>query len=193
MYCVDITGQGDVSEELFINPATPKPRPGDFDLEDKPGAPHIPKGKPNPNSRVVWHFQAAKRPGKLKRGDRMNRTMSTAVVTPQGLCFVPDFSGYLHCFDAATGEQYWSYDTEASMWGSPMYADGLIYLTDENGEVCIFKASKVPPTKNEVIVRDTGSGTYSSPVLVNGVLYILSRNHLIAIKTGVQGQPLKPE
>ena len=38
--------------------------------------------------------------------------------------------------------------------------------------------------------RNLGSG---SPVLVNGVLYIMTKNHLFAIKDGVQGKPVQAE
>lgn len=193
IYCIDITGHGDVSKELDADPSAAKPKVGDEELVVPAGQAPRSKGKPNPNSKVVWDFDIAHHPGKIARGEHMNRTISTAVVTPEGLCFVPDFSGFLHCFDAITGEHYWYYDMESAMWGSPLYVDGKIYLTDEDGTVRIFKASKTPPNKKEVISIEMGSAIYCSPVLVNGVLYIMTRNRLVAIKDGVQGQPVTSE
>ena len=87
----------------------------------------------------------------------MNRTISTAVITPEGLCFVPDFSGFLHCLDAKTGKINWTYDMESAMWGSPMYADGKIYVTDEDGDVRIFPASPKAPAKSDIIEHNMGS------------------------------------
>jgi outer membrane protein assembly factor BamB len=172
MYCVDITGQGDVSLELDADPGAAKPRADDGDSPVQP-----PKGKPNPNSKCVWHFDVAKHAGKIGRGEHMMRTISTAVVTPEGLCFVPDFSGFFHCFDAKTGEHLWSYDMEAAMWGSPLYADGKLFVCDGDGNVRIFKATRQPPVKNEIITRDMGNSVWG--------------DHLVAIKDGVQGAPLK--
>ena len=194
LYCVDISGQGDVSAEIDANADAPKPKPGE-ELMAAPGQVVTHKGKPNPNSKVVWHYSTydLNHDGKIDRSEHMNRTISTALVTPEGLCIVPDFSGFVHCLDAKTGEVYWTFDMESALWGSPMYADGKVYVTDENGEVRIFNASKTPPKKDEVIEHDLDSASYCSPVLVNGVLYLMTRDHLYAIKTGAHSTPLKSE
>ena len=81
------------------------------------------------------------RTGSSKSKERMNRSISTVTVA-DGLAFAPDFSGYLHCFDAKTGKLYWTHDTEAAMWGSPMIADGKVFLCNEDGDVNIYPLSK---------------------------------------------------
>ncbi len=186
MYCVDIRGHGDVSEELDANRNAAR----QFINADIPPAR---KGKPNPNSRVIWHYSEfdLNHDGKLDRSEHMNRSISTAVVTPEGLCIVPDFSGFVHCLDAKTGQAYWTWDMEESIWGSPLYADGKIYLTDEGGHVRIFPASKSAPRVSQVIDHDMGSPSYCSPALVNGVLYITTRDRLFAIKEGARGLPMQ--
>ena len=87
----------------------------------------------------------------------MNRSISTVSVTPEGLVFAPDFSGFLHCLDAKTGQLYWTHDMEAAMWGSPLYADGKIYLGDEDGDVAIFKASKDKSAAEPIAEHNMGS------------------------------------
>lgn len=192
MYCVDITGEGDVSPEIDAVANAAKPTiGGDEELVNDPSKLASRKGKPNPNSKVVWHFDVLKGKAKPSRGEHMNRTISTAVVSPDGLCFVPDFSGFLHCIDAKTGEVYWNYDMESAMWGSPLWVDGKIYVTDEDGDVRIFPATKTPPKKSDIIEHPMGAASYCSPVLVNGVLYIMTRDHLFAIKEGAQYKPVK--
>lgn len=184
LWCVDITKTGDVSAELDADPNQPKPTAGTELMA--PAGQQQRKGKPNPNSAVVWKYESfdKNKNGKIERIERMNRTISSAVVI-DGLCFVPDFSGFLHCFDAKTGEVFWTYDMESAMWGSPLAVDGKLYLTDENGNVRIFAISKemklLSPTDDHL---NLGSASYCSPVIANGVLYLTNRERLFAIKAG---------
>jgi outer membrane protein assembly factor BamB len=58
--------------------------------------------------------------GKIWSYDKIHRSLSTVSITPEGLLFVGDFSGYLHCFDAETGKLYWTHDLKAHIWGSTL-------------------------------------------------------------------------
>ncbi|HUE83683.1 MAG TPA: PQQ-binding-like beta-propeller repeat protein [Pyrinomonadaceae bacterium] len=114
---------------------------------------------------VVWHY------------DKIRRSISTPAIK-DGLVYQADFSGFLHCLDAKTGEVYWVHDTFAAVWGSPMLIDGKIYLGDEDGDVVILQEGK---TKKVIAEMNMGSSVYSTPVPANGVLYITSRNQLFAL------------
>ena len=119
----------------------------------------------------------------------MNRSISTVCVV-NGLVFAPDFSGFLHCLDAKTGQVYWGYDMESAVWGSPMAIDGKIYLTDEAGDVRIFAVSKeLKKLSPEDDHLNLGSASYCTPVFCDGVLYLTDRERLFAIKTGARGGP----
>lgn len=176
LWCIDITKEGDVSLELPADNAAPAPRPGQ-ELIGPAGAGSARSGRPNPNSAVIWHFD--KMPKSKKARDRMNRTISTVAVS-DGLVFAPDFSGYLHCLDADTGQRYWVYDMQAAMWGSPMVADGKVYICAESGDVAILPITK-ELDKEKVITHNMGSASYCSPVFANGTLYIMTRERLFAI------------
>jgi outer membrane protein assembly factor BamB len=93
------------------------------------------------------------------------------------LMFVGDFSGFLHCLDANTGEEYWVHDLKAHMWGSTLVADGKVYCGDEDGDLFVFAASK---QKKLLSVTNLGGPIYSTPVAANGVLYVHSNTHLFA-------------
>jgi outer membrane protein assembly factor BamB len=97
------------------------------------------------------------------------------------LAFAPDFSGYLHCFDAKTGKLYWTHDTEAAIWGSPMIAGGKVFQCNEDGDVRIYPLSKTLDPEKDIIVHNMGSATYCSPVYANGTLYIMTKEKLYAI------------
>jgi outer membrane protein assembly factor BamB len=158
LWCIDPTKTGDIS----------------LQLDDGPG-----KGKPNPNSGVVWHFEKdnADAEGQAKSEDTMHRTISTVAIH-DGLVIAPDFSGFVHCLDARTGKKYWTHDMLAAMWGSPLIVDGKVYICDEDGDVCIFELSK---EKKLIAEHNLGAAVYCSPVFANGTLYLMNRDTLFAI------------
>ena len=119
---------------------------------------------------LIWHYP------------KIRRTISTAAVA-DGLVFIADFSGFLHCLDAQTGKPYWSHDMLAAVWGSPLVAGGRVYLGDEDGDVTVLQAGK----ELKVVAENSmGSSVYSTPVPANGTLYIMSRSELYAL--AVAGQ-----
>ena len=113
----------------------------------------------------IWHY------------DKIRRTVSTPAVH-EGLIYWPDFSGFLHCLDAKTGQNYWTHDMFAAIWGSPLVADGKVYLGDEDGDIVVLQPGKTLKVINEM---NMGSSVYSSPVAVNGTIFISSRNQLFAL------------
>ena len=115
---------------------------------------------------LVWHYQ------------KIRRSISSPAIY-DGLLYYPDFSGFLHCVDARTGEVYWVHDTLAAVWGSPIVIDAKIYLGDEDGDVVILKAGK----KEQVIAEiNMGSSVYSTPVPANGTLFITTFTQLFALE-----------
>ena len=116
---------------------------------------------------VIWHF-----------GDSdFNRTISTVGIQDD-LLYASDLSGFLYCLDAETGKLQWTYDTLAAIWGSPLVADGKVYLGDEDGDIAVLRAGKTLEVLHEINV---GASVYTTPVAKDGVLYIVSRTNLFAI------------
>jgi outer membrane protein assembly factor BamB len=192
LYCVDITREGDISKELEVEAQA---KPGDAGNAPVDIRGEARQGKPNPNSGIVWEYEQfdLNKDGKIDRSEHMNRTISTCLVSPSGLVFAPDFSGFLHCLDAKTGQVYWTFDMESAMWGSPLWADGKVFVTDEDGDVRAFADDKVMKKLSpEDDHLNLGSASYCSPVFVNGIMYLSDRDTLYAIKTGAQAAPAKP-
>jgi outer membrane protein assembly factor BamB len=115
--------------------------------------------------------------GRVWQYDKIGRSISTAAVA-DGLVYVSDMKGLLHCLDVKTGKPYWTYDTMAPVWGSPLVADGKVYLGDQDGDVVVLKAGTELKKIAEI---DMGGSVYSTPVPANGVLYIMTRSELFAI------------
>jgi outer membrane protein assembly factor BamB len=114
---------------------------------------------------LVWHY------------DKIRRSISTPAIH-DGIVYYPDFSGFLHAVDAKTGKPYWVHDMFAAIWGSPLYADGKVYLGDEDGDIAILQAGK---TLKVLAEMNMGSSVYATPVPANGALFIMNRNELWAL------------
>ena len=111
--------------------------------------------------------------------DKIHRSMSTLSIH-DGLLFAADYSGFLYCLDANTGEEHWQYDTSAHIWGSTLVADGRVYVGIEDGFLVSAPATKTLD-KKQVKEIDFAVPIYSSPIAANGVLYVATHTHLFAI------------
>lgn len=113
----------------------------------------------------IWHY------------DKIRRSISTAAAA-DGLLYISDFSGFLHCLDVNTGKPYWTYDALAAVWGSPLVAEGKVYLGDEDGDVVVLQTGK---ELKKIAELNMANSVYSSPVAANGVFYITTTSALYAI------------
>jgi outer membrane protein assembly factor BamB len=114
--------------------------------------------------------------GCLWKYEDIERSLSTVAVS-DGLLYVPDLSGKLHCLDADTGKPHYVFDTEAQTWGGPLVADGKVFL-GTNRYFWIFADGRQPTVLSKTRL---GSPAYSTPVAANGVLYVMSKRFLWAV------------
>jgi outer membrane protein assembly factor BamB len=117
----------------------------------------------------VWHF------------DKIRRSVSTPSVA-DGLLYIADFSGFLHCLDAKTGQEVWVHDVLAAVWGSTLVVDGKVYLGDEDGDVVVMQAGR---QKKVLAEMNMGSAVYATPVPAHGTLFLNNRNQLYALASNV--------
>jgi outer membrane protein assembly factor BamB len=183
LWCIDPTKRGDVSSELAVHvdaPDTPLPHRRNQAIIKEQGE----VARPNPNSAAVWHYPGfdANGDGKLDFEETMHRTCGTVAIA-DGLLFVADFSGLFHCLDVKTGTPHWTHDMLAAAWGSPLIADGKVYIGDEDGDICIFRLAKEKDLLAEI---NMGNSVYSTPIAVGDTLYIANKSHLFAIREGAE-------
>jgi len=149
------------------------------------GRVYIGNGQDPEHGEGVGHFYAidpTKRgditqTGRVWQFDKTRRSISTAAIA-DGLVYVSDFSGYLHCLDAKTGQLYWTHDLLASVWASPLVVDGRLYLADEDGDVLILQHGK---EKKVLAEMNMGSAVYSTLVPAHGTLFLNNRSELFAL------------
>lgn len=123
------------------------------------------KGNLNPSG-TIWSY------------NKIARSLSTPSIV-DGLVYIADFSGFVHCLDAETGKPYWVYDTKSHIWGSTVVADGKVYFGTEDGDFVILQAGK---TLKELKKIDVRSPLYSTPVIANGTIFVTTPTHLFAIQ-----------
>lgn len=153
--CLDITRSGDVSFKSY---------------DAKAGE--------NKGSALVWAFGGPiEDPPKKGRRVYFGSTTSTAAVH-DGLAYITEQDGYLHCLDAATGKRPWQYDLEAAVWGSPYWVDGRVYVPCDDGAIRIFEHGRAAKLLATIDMDDMISAT---PVAANGVLYVTTRSKIYAI------------
>jgi len=75
----------------------------------------------------------------------------------------------------------------APVWGSPLAADGKVYVGDQDGDIAVLKEGTEMQKISEI---DMGSSVFGTPVPANGVLYIMTSSELYAI-SGSAGEPEK--
>ena len=100
----------------------------------------------------------------------LDRTSSTVSIA-DGLVYVADVAGRLHCVDAETGEGYWIHETNSRhLLGSTLVADGKVYMPTQRG-LFVLATGKQEQLLSRINV---GSPLYSAPAAANGTLYLAS-------------------
>ncbi len=118
------------------------------------------------DSNVVWQTskRAPKNPSPLLIGDEL---------------YIVADTGTASCLDAKTGEEHWVERVGGGMSSSPVYADGRIYIQDEQGQGTVIEASK----KFKVLAKNKVEGrTFATYALDDGVIFIRSEKSLYRIE-----------
>lgn len=111
-------------------------------------------------------------------GEDFNDSISMPAVH-DGLVYAADTPGYLHCLDAATGKKLWLHDLKANIWGSPLVADGKVYVQSSEGAVFVFAAGR----EKKILATNSALPElqHGTPVAANGTLYITGQTQLFAL------------
>jgi outer membrane protein assembly factor BamB len=120
------------------------------------------------NKSVAWHYQ--------QRGSYMPTPLIYG-----GLLYVLGNAGIFDCYDAASGEEIYRERIPhqgSGFSGSPVAADGKIYLPSEDGDIFVVRAGR----KFQLLGRNPmGEALMATPALSGGVMYVRAEKHLFAI------------
>jgi outer membrane protein assembly factor BamB len=118
------------------------------------------------------------RSGLLWSYDKIGSGPSTVAVA-DGLVYAADYAGKLHCLDADTGQCCWEFEAGVHLWGSPLVADGKVYLSaGDKQALWVLTAGRQLKVRNSIHLRDH---MYASPTAANGVLFVATNKHLYAV------------
>jgi len=115
--------------------------------------------------RLVWSYPLRK------------HVLSTPAVA-DGLVFIADCGGVVHCLDAETGKALWTGEIAGEAWASPMVADGKVYLGTRSGKFYVFALAR---EKKVLGVMDLGSPISGTVTAANGTLYLATMRRLYAL------------
>jgi outer membrane protein assembly factor BamB len=110
-----------------------------------------------------------------------SREVGRVVGTPiakDGLLYVGDLGGTIHCLDAATGAQVWTHETLDAIWGCFLLAGDRLYVGNVEGSMTVLRAGR----RKEVLAKiEMDAPLYSRPAVVGDALYLATANRLYLI------------
>ena len=83
--------------------------------------------------------------------------------------------GQFSCVDAKTGKVVWDDKLRGNYSASPIYANGNIYLTSEEGKGTLIKAGRIKEILGEFDMKEK---TFASFAAADGALYVRTEGHL---------------
>jgi outer membrane protein assembly factor BamB/HEAT repeat protein len=113
-----------------------------------------------------------------------SRDVGRVVGTPvakDGLLYVGDLGGTIHCLDAATGAHVWQHETNEAIWGSLLLVRDRLYVGNVEGSMTVLLAGRRKQLLGHI---EMDAPLYAPPAPFGDALYLAtaSRLHLIAAK-----------
>jgi outer membrane protein assembly factor BamB len=110
----------------------------------------------------------------------VGRVVGTPIVE-DGLLYVVDLGGTVHCLDVTTGAQVWKHETNEEIWGCVLLAGDRLYVGTVEGNMTVLRAGR----RKELLAQiEMDAPLYSRPALMGDALYLATarRLYLIAAK-----------
>ena len=111
-----------------------------------------------------------------------SRDVGRVVGTPianDGLLYVTDLGGTIHCLDAATGAHVWKHETKEAIWGSLLLAGDRLYAGTVDGSVVVLRAGRRKQVLGQVYMD---APIYSPPAVIGDALYLATAKRLYRIE-----------
>jgi outer membrane protein assembly factor BamB len=124
----------------------------------------------------------------------------TGLLVKDGILYVVADTGNMHAFDSKTGKELWTYNLGTVGKGSPVWADGKIYVMEVNGNIHIVRPSRERCEKLSHVELTAADGRgmdeiYASPAISNGRVFLVTRDRTICLQDAskqVTSDPVPP-
>ena len=117
--------------------------------------------------------------GLLWTSSEVGRVVGTPIVK-DGLLYVGDLAGTVHCLDAATGEHLWKHETNDAIWGCFLLAGDRLYAGNAEGLMTVLRAGRRKELLGQI---EMDSPLYARPTAVGDTLFLATANRLYLIAT----------
>ena len=110
-----------------------------------------------------------------------SREVGRVVGTPiakDGLLYVGDLGGAIHCLDAATGAHVWKHETNEAIWGSLLLVGDRLYVGNADGTMSVLRAGRRKQLLGQV---EMDAPLYTPPAPVGDALYLATASRLYLI------------
>jgi outer membrane protein assembly factor BamB len=95
-----------------------------------------------------------------------------------GLLFIATSYGIFACYDAKTGTKLWEKEYGQGFYGSPMIADGKVFVMDRSGAMHIFKVDRTLTSLGDPVL---GEKSVVTPAFADGAIYLKGEKSLICV------------
>jgi outer membrane protein assembly factor BamB/HEAT repeat protein len=115
-----------------------------------------------------------------------SRAVGRVVGTPiakDGLLYVGDLGGTIHCLDAATGAHLWKHETDEAIWGSLLLAGDRLYAGNVDGTMSVLRAGR---RKQLLAQIEMDAALYSRPAPIGDALYLATAKRLYLIRSNTR-------
>ncbi|MHC4844072.1 MAG: outer membrane protein assembly factor BamB family protein, partial [Planctomycetota bacterium] len=96
-----------------------------------------------------------------------------------GLIYMVSNDGVVSCLESETDKEVWRERIGGSFSSSPIYANGRIYFSNQNGKTTVIKAGR---TFEVLAVNQLDDGFMASPAIVGNSLIMRTKTHLYRIE-----------
>ena len=95
-----------------------------------------------------------------------------------GLLYVADLGGTIHCLDAATGALVWKHETDEEIWGCLLLVSDRLYAGNAGGTMTVLRAGR----RKELLAQiEMDAALYSRPAVAGDALYLATARRLYLI------------
>lgn len=110
----------------------------------------------------------------------------TGLLVQDGILYVVADTGRMYAYDSESGDELWNYSLGTVGKGSPVWADGKLYVMEVNGNIHILRPSRTGcESLSHITLKATdGNGLdeiYATPAISDGRVFFVTRDRTFCI------------